>query len=292
MHIKEALSWAIDELKKANVSEPKASALILMGDVLNLTRSETLANIDCKLSVIQFKKFKAYIRRRKKHESVWHIIGKVPFWGLEFIVNKDVLVPRPETEILVEEAVNAILGADKKPGRQKVLDVGTGSGTIAIALAAEFPEVKIIATDVSKKALSIARKNATKNGLKNIKFIRADLFNSPYDNGKSIIKDKYDVICANLPYIPKEDMDSLSLDIHHYEPRLALDGGKKGLEIYENFLRQAEEHLENKGKMFCEIGIGQGDEFKKMVRKYLPKRKCIIKGDLADIDRVAIIFSN
>ncbi|MDD3679190.1 MAG: peptide chain release factor N(5)-glutamine methyltransferase [Patescibacteria group bacterium] len=297
MKVKEALSRSILELKKAKVEGPISSAHVLMADVLGVRKEEVLVNSERVLSGLELKKLKNYIDQRKNHKSVWHIVGRVSFWGLDFFVSSDVLVPRPETEILVQEALGAISNfefrisnsnqkSETKNQKSKIsiLDVGTGSGTIAIALASESPEIKLTAVDKSPKAIKVAQKNAKYNKIKNIKFIESDLFSS--------VKGRFDIICANLPYIPSEEIGLLPVEVCCYEPHLALDGGSKGLEIYEKFLSGVGKYLKPEGFVFCEIGINQGKKIKKMIKKYLPGFRCIIKRDLAEIDRVAIILKS
>lgn len=284
MTIKEIYKKAVGELKIALVDEPEASAQFLLRHVLGMSKTEFFANLEQEISSKEEKKFMRLLKRRKKHEPVWQILGKVEFWGLDFAVNQNVLIPRPETEFLVQEALKRI--RDHESGIVNVLDVGTGAGTIAIAIASESGiknhELRVFASDVSGKALSVAKKNAKALKVeKSIKFIKSDLFKN--------IEGKFDIITANLPYIPTEDLGGLALEIHHYEPRLALDGGNGGLVLYEKFLKAVPTHLNEKGSVFCEIGKGQGESFCKFVKKYLPKAKCEIKKDLAGFDRIAII---
>ncbi|MDD3481126.1 MAG: peptide chain release factor N(5)-glutamine methyltransferase [Patescibacteria group bacterium] len=279
MTVKGALSWAKKELRDNNVREPDSSAMVLLCDALGVSRTKLLSDLTKKLSKLQEKKYQKYIERRKKHESVWHILGYVYFWGLEYEVNHDVMVPRPETEMLIENVVNYLLGRGKEQEKVRILDVGTGSGTIAIALAAEFPGAEVTGTDVSVKALKVAKKNAKRNGIRNVKFVESNLFSN--------IKDKFDIITANLPYIPDEQ--SVAMEVHHYEPALALYGGRDGLDIYRDFFAQVLGHITPNGAIFCEIGISQGEEFKKIVGKRLPGASVTVLSDLAGIDRIGII---
>lgn len=293
MNIKQALAWSKEVLKENEVSEPEASALVLLADVLEMTRSEILVHPNRGLARAQVNRFRRYIMRRKNHESVWHIIGRVEFMGLPFKVTKDVLVPRPETELLVEQVLQCLKPQVSNLASISILDVGTGSGTIAISLANQLKiknkKYKIVATDISGKALKIARRNAKDLSVeKSINFIEANLFR-PKEKSQQLVADKFDIITANLPYIPSEDMASLAVDVHHYEPKLALDGGEGGLVIYEKFLSQISDYIKSGGKIFCEIGINQGEPFKKLVKKYLPSARVKILGDLAGIDRIAII---
>ncbi len=286
MTIGEILNRSIDELREASVSEPGSSAKVLLGNVLNMNKTELLTNQNKKVLKAKQEKYQKYIERRKKHESVWHIIGWVPFWGLDFLVNENVLVPRPETELLVEKVVNHILGLSKTycPKPIALLDVGTGSGTIAVTLANEFPEMRITASEISKKALIIAKKNAKHNATPNVKFIQSDLFSN--------IEEKFDIIVANLPYIPEEEMESLAIDVYHYEPRIALSGGRGGLEIYKKFLKDVGGHINPGGIIFCEIGKNQGKEFVARANILLPGSKYEIIKDFAEIDRIVIISTS
>lgn len=318
MTIKEALVWAKKELKTSKVAESEASADFLMRAVLDFSQSELYAKSDQKLSFGQARKFKSYIKKRLKHRPVWQITGSVDFYGRNFIVNTNVLVPRPETELLVQEAVKRIKNLDGRYQNKtsnnkrfknlnsaiKILDIGTGSGPIIVTLASELTyssseqsesrstlkrfstsssNIRFYASDISAKALNIAKKNARLNKVdQSIKFKKSDLFSAWG-------KEKFDIICANLPYIPHEEMATLALDIMHYEPRLALDGGKGGMEIYAEFLQQLPGHLKQGGIVFCEIGAGQGKIFKELAKKYLPAKKVKVLDDIAKIDRIAII---
>ena len=275
MGIKEALSWSINVLIRNNVSEPEKSAEFFLRQILSWDKAKLLANPDYKLDKKQEEKFREFIERRKKHEPVWYITGKIEFYGLDLEVSQNVLIPRPETEFLVEEVLSLAKNS-------RILELGTGSGAISLAIASKLKN-KTFASDISGGALQVAKKNAKKLGLeKNIEFRQGDLL-EPWKG------EKFDIIVANLPYIPHEDMSSLALDIHHWEPRLALDGGKDGLEIYEKLLSQAKDYLNKNATMFFEIGIEQGDKLKKLVKKYLQDATVQIKKDYGNIDRIAII---
>lgn len=290
------------------VEGPEASAEFLLRQVLGVDRAKYFTMLDTKVRPLQEKKYRRYIARRKKHEPVWQIVGKVEFWGMDFFVNQDVLVPRPETELLVEKVLKTV--ARIKYQVSNVLDIGTGAGPIAVVLAREllldrhselvsesqrsrnkFGMTKVIATDISKEALKIAKKNAKANGVDDvIDFIQADLF-KPVANSKKLIAGKFDVVTANLPYIPHGDLGGLALEIHHYEPRVSLDGGAGGLIIYEKFLKELPNHINLGGTVFCEIGKDQGQRFCAIASKCLPKASCKIVKDLAGIDRIAVIQS-
>jgi release factor glutamine methyltransferase len=281
MTIKETLDKSKKELKAARVAEPESSAEFLLRSVLGYSRADLYANLSKKIPLVKQQKFKVFIKKRKKHEPVWQITGSVDFFGRTFKVNKNVLVPRPETEFLVADVLQAVAGRKSL----RILDVGTGAGPVIITLAAELKGVnfRFFSSDISPKALAVAKKNARENGVeKKIMFKKSDLL-------RGWKGERFDIITANLPYIPHEDLPGLALDIHHYEPRLALDGGPGGLVIYEEFFRQLPEHVAKKAVVFCEIGKGQGQAFKKIAKKALPKAKVTIIKDLARIDRFGII---
>lgn len=305
MKVKELLNWGKKELRAVPVTEPAASAEFLLRQVLSsdqratsseqgVNRAQFFAMLDAKVSPLQEKLYRKYIERRKKHEPVWQIVGKVQFWGLDFFVNQDVLVPRPETEFLVEQILKQVANSKKQVA--SIIDIGTGAGPIIISLAREMMNSQLpntnyqfFASDVSEKALAVAKRNAKANGIADkIEFIQADLF-EPIASSQKLSAGKFDVVTANLPYIPHEDLGGLALEIHHYEPRVSLDGGEGGLVIYEEFLRELPKHLNPSGMAFCEIGKDQGIRFCGMAKKYLPKAKCQIIKDLAGFDRISII---
>lgn len=280
MTIKETLLQAKKQLQDAKIGEPNSSAEFLLRTVLGCTRTELFSVLEQEMGKKENKKYQIFLKKRLKHMPVWQITGLVDFYGRNFLVTTDVLVPRPETEFLIEQVLKEIRGIDQL----EVLDVGTGSGTIIVTLASEIgSRACFYASDVSIKALKVAKKNAKLNKVdKLIKFKKSDLF-------KGWKGQDFDIICANLPYIPHEEMDTLALDIMHYEPRVALDGGAGGMELYHKFFMELPKYLKPNGRVFCEIGHNQGPEVKKLVKKYLPRAQCTILKDLAAIDRIVVI---
>jgi release factor glutamine methyltransferase len=280
MTIKELLRATKLELKKVPIDDPDSSAEFLLRHVLDLSRAELYANLERTLKTEEVEEYKKLIERRKKHEPVWQIIGKAEFCGLDFDISSDVLIPRPETEFLVERVLDD--NKDERGGI-KVLDVGTGAGPIIVSLAKNLNLGSFYASDVSEEALRIAKKNANKNGVEKIIQFKAGSLLYPWKG------EKFDIITANLPYIPHEDLPGLTVEIHHYEPRIALDGGDGGLVLYKEFLKEISNHLYPKARVYCEIGKNQGKLFTKIVQEYLPNTNCIILPDLAGFDRIAII---
>jgi len=283
MTISEALAWAKKVLGGKQVEGPEASSDFLLRQVLHKDKTYLFTHPEHKLTLTQIAKYRNWVGQRAKHKPVWYITGKIEFLGLDLAVNQNVLIPRPETELLVEKILEKVR-AGFVPKR--VLDVGTGSGAIILALTdnlERFAGEQFFASDISLKALNVAKKNAKSLNLHDdISFKRGDLF-TPW-KGK-----KFDLIVTNLPYVPHEDMDTLAFDLTHYEPRTALDGGLEGLEIYNRFFREVGDHLNPGGKVFCEIGYDQGDKIKKLLTDIMQTATYTVLGDYADIDRIVII---
>lgn len=283
MTVAEALAWAKKLLKEKGVEGPEGSADFLLRQVLHQDKAYLYGHPEYALTLAQRTKFRSWVGQRAKHKPVWYITGKIEFLGLDLSVNQNVLIPRPETELLVEKIIEKVRSGFVP---KSVLDLGTGSGAIILALVdnlERFPSEQFFASDISPKALSVAKKNAKSLGFETeIEFKKGDLF-KPWE-GK-----KFDLIATNLPYVPHEDIPTLAPDLIHYEPRVALDGGREGLEIYERFFYDIGEHLNPGGKVFCEIGYDQGEKIQKMLTEIMPKATVTVMGDYANVDRIVII---
>ena len=277
MTIKEAINQAVIMLKNENIDGPKNKAKILLEGTLKKSR-EYLMIYDNKQ--ITDEERTAYINNVKKLISgipLQYITGKQEFMKLNFLITKDVLIPRQDTEILVEEVIN-ISENFKNP---QILDLCTGSGAIAVSLAKYINNAIIYGTDISSKALNIAKKNAELNGVKNnTKFIESNLF-------EKLKEKKFDIIVSNPPYIETQNIKKLSKDVQN-EPKIALDGGKDGLDFYRKISKEAYKHLNRTGFLCLEIGYNQ----KNSVQKILENQKRYIntysKKDLCENDRVII----
>ncbi len=277
MTIKQLLNQAVIMLKNENIELPKNKARMLLQATLKKSR-EYLMIYDNK-QVTQ-KEREQYIINVKKLISgipLQYITGKQEFMKMNFLVTKDVLIPRPDTEILVAEVIK-IASNIQNP---EILDIGTGSGAIAISIAKYVKNTKVYATDVSMKAIEIATKNARFNGvLNNIEFIQSNLF--------AKIKDqKFDIIVSNPPYIETDVIKTLSKEVQN-EPKLALDGGKDGLDFYRKISQEAYKYLKRQGYLCLEIGYNQ----KQSVRKILENQKRYVniycKKDLCENDRIIV----
>jgi release factor glutamine methyltransferase len=226
MTIGEALEWGKDFLTASGFQDPGVEVRAILSGVLNVSPTHLHLQRNQILEMMTWKKFQALVGRRSAHEPVAYLLGRTYFYGLELEVNPSVLIPRPETELLVEQAV-AALKADGIAA-PKILDMCTGSGAIAIALASACPEAEITAMDISPEALDVARRNAEKQGVsKRIFFTKSDLFEW-FRQGKW--GGYFDMIVANPPYISSTFLTHLDPDLR-YEPSLALDGGLDGLQI-------------------------------------------------------------
>ncbi len=240
MTLRELLIQGIKKLKNSNINNPQLVSEIFLSDILSKPKEWIIANPDFELKDSKIiDKFNEYIQRKINGEPVEYIIGKKEFFSINIKVNKNVLIPRPETEILVEKAVNVI----KKNSLKKVIDIGTGSGVIAISIKKEVQDIKVIATDISLDALKVAKENS-KN--LNINFICCDLFNG--------VKGKFDLIISNPPYIKTRDLEKLPEEVKSFEPINALDGGEDGLKYYKKIVIEGKNYLSKNGFIIFEIG--------------------------------------
>jgi release factor glutamine methyltransferase len=258
-------------------------AELLFSSILNCDRlslyldKESLLDKDNSLFV------SSVLKRRIKGEPIQYILGKTEFMGFEFKVTADVLIPRPETEILVETVVKQLSALSPQPPALKILDVGTGSGCIAVTLAKFLPAIELTATDISQAALKIAKDNAIMhNVLKRVKFFRSDLFTS-YELRVA----SYDIIVTNLPYIASKEINKLQPEIK-YEPRIALDGGTDGLGIYRRLIASSHRYLKTGGLLILEIGFNQGQALKNIFRKYKNFKIMEVVKDYNNIERVMV----
>ncbi len=283
MTIAEAIRHATEKLTERGVATPRLDAEVLLGHVLGRDRAWLIVHSEDPLGEDKRALFEQTIGRRAKREPLQYITGKQEFWGLEFIVSPDVLIPRPETELIVETALKKARGA---AGPLTIVDLCTGSGCIAVSLAKEMPTVRIFATDASGKALAVARENARRHGVSDrIRFLEGDLL-GPLE--ELDILGQVDIIAANPPYIQALDLLVLQPEVRDYEPEIALTAGPEGTELQRRIVGQAPRFLKKEGVLIMEMAIGQADTLSRMVEKngeYTPPE--ILK-DLAGIDRVIV----
>lgn len=245
------------ELKEAGVPEPNASAKILLAELLEVGRAEVLSNRGL-LSEEQGALYGAWISRRKAREPVQRTVGVAYFRHLRLELTGETLIPRPDTESVVEAALETI---DLRAGRCRVLDLGTGSGTIAISIAWERPLCEVHATDVSEAVLETARSNAEAAGTE-VRFHRGDHF-----SGLEALQGKVSLLVSNPPYVKSEDLRHLAPEVRDWDPPTALDGGRDGLSFYRRIFAEARPLLEDGADVVLEIGDGQADAVLEMARE-------------------------
>jgi release factor glutamine methyltransferase len=247
MTVLDVLQSTTAYFKKRGVESPRLNAEHLLAHVLNRKRIELYLEFERVLTEEELAPLRALVRRRGQGEPLQHLLGTVEFCGRVFLCDKRALVPRPETEQLVE-----LLKSRISHPASRILDVGTGSGVIALSLAANFPEAAVAATDISEDALALARENAERLGLTNrVEFLAGDLL--------LYVNHVYDLIVANLPYVATSDRATLSHEVLH-DPEIALFGGERGDEIVRRLIDVARTHLRPGGMLALEIGLGQSDD--------------------------------
>lgn len=250
MTVLEVIQKSSEFLAKKGVDSPRLQTELLLAHQLKLPRMKLYLNFERVLSPAELDTLRAAVMRRAQREPLQHIIGSTSFCGLEMLVNKHVLIPRPETELLAELAWNFLSTLNSQPST--CLDFGTGSGCIAIAIAAKCPMARVIAVDVSADAIDVAKQNATASGVSDrIEFRCGDGFATM--NGA----DKFDLIVSNPPYIASEEIATLETEVRDFDPRGALDGGADGLDFYRRLAAEAGAFLKPGGKIMFEFGEGQ-----------------------------------
>ncbi len=246
------LSRTSEYFATRDIEHPRTDAEILLAHSLGLRRIDLYVQYDKPLTPEELTRFRELVRRRARREPVAYITGEKEFWSLALKVTPAVLIPRPETECLVEACLS-VLSKDEAYGVRRILDLGTGSGAIILALAAERPGDRFIAVDQSDEALSIARENARQHGMdQRIRFLKGDWF-SPVDSGEAA----FDLIVSNPPYIRRADIETLQQEIRGFEPMAALDGGPDGTDCLAYIIATAPQHLRSSGHLLLEIGCDQ-----------------------------------
>lgn len=282
MTLWQALNWATKKLKTRKIKTAALDAEVLLSFVTKKPKEFLYTHPEIKLTKPQLKKFTALISRRLEGEPVAYLRKKKEFYGLDFYVDRRVLIPRPETELLVEKIIKLLKAKSYK--LKAIADIGTGSGCIAITLAKYLPKVKILATDISQKTLLVARKNARKHKVR-IKFYRGNLLEPLKDK-------KIDIIIANLPYGCQDYWQNNSTAVTSslkFEPKKSIFTKEKGLYLYHCLFSQIAERKQKPKLILCEFDPRQTSRLEKLVKKYLPTSKLEIKKDLAGLNRVLLI---
>jgi release factor glutamine methyltransferase len=254
------------------IETPGNVSLLLLSHALSQPKTWLLTHPEYNLSTDEFNTLQKALNQLLQGVPLPHILGEWEFYGRSFIVSPNVLIPRPETERLVERAME-LANAHSHP---LIADVGTGSGAIAVSLAASLPQATLVATDISLPALAIARRNAIRHAQPSIHFLQADLLKA--------IATPFDLICANLPYIPTATVDGL--EVTRWEPKLALDGGVTGLDLIKRLLHQAQTRLAPEGTLLLEIESTLGPESLDLAKSFFSGAEIHLHQDLAKKDRL------
>lgn len=280
--LQEVLVSAIRALgvRSNGIASARLEAEILLAHTLKMSRAMLLARLGDSISTADAAQFAGMVARRAQREPIAYIVGHQEFYGLDFVVDRRVLIPRPETEHVVEHALRALKSV---PHPEPVIaDVGTGSGAIALALARNTTNTKILATDISPDALTVARLNAKRLNLTDrVEFRQTDLLEG--------ITIPIDILTANLPYIPLEREAQLPREIREYEPRLATIAGLDGLSIVRRLLKNIESYMTRAGFIFLEISEEQGEQARALAQTLLPRAQVEIHQDIEGLDRVVEI---
>ncbi|RBP62588.1 release factor glutamine methyltransferase [Alkalibaculum bacchi] len=276
MKISQILNKAVLQLKECNKPSPRLDAEVILANLLEVERLYFILHKDQDIQEDLVEEYKQLIGRRCKGEPVAYIVGHQEFMGLDFIVNKKVLIPRPDTEILVEYVVEYIKQREEDVN---ILDIGCGSGAIGLSIASQFPKSQVTLVDISPEALELAKENARKLNIKNGQFVLSDCFES--------ISDKYHIIVSNPPYIPAKDIEDLQIEVSTYEPRGALDGGIDGLDFYRRIATEAKEYLLKGSLLAFEIGYNQGNAVIEILKENDYKHVKKLK-DLGGNDRIVV----
>jgi release factor glutamine methyltransferase len=255
----ELINLSTGYLKNKGIESPRINAEILLAKVLNCKRLELYLSFDRPLAENEINIYREFIKRRGKNEPAQYIIGSVEFYGLEFKIDSSALIPRPETEILVE----TIIIAYKDFINLNILDIGTGSGIIAISLAKYLNDAKIYAVDSSETALALAKENAVINGVDDkISFVKYDIAID-----ENISAEKFDLVVSNPPYISNEEYSKLQPELRVYEPRVALTDESDGFKFFNIIARKIKSLLKENGKIFFEVGQGQASKVVDILRQ-------------------------
>ncbi|MTI68995.1 MAG: peptide chain release factor N(5)-glutamine methyltransferase [Firmicutes bacterium] len=282
MTINGLLNRGFNELKEGDFSNPLLDVQLLLCFILNVDKVYIYTHRDELVNKENVDKFNKLLNLRKEGYPLQYILKKQEFMGLDFFVDEGVLVPRPDTENLVERVID--ISKDLK-GKINIIDIGTGSGAISLSLAKFIKESFVYSIDINKRAIEVARKNALNFDLENVKFLNGDLFN-PLDDK---LKGNIDIIVSNPPYIPTSDIKTLQREVSKYEPKEALDGGLDGLNFYKEITKEANKWLKKNGVLAYEIGYNQGREVMNILKSEgFIKVKCF--KDLSKNDRVVIGF--
>ncbi len=270
------IEWTTEYFTRHGVPNPRLDAELLLGHLLSLKRIDLYLKFEMPLSAAELAKFKELVQRRSRREPLQYILGNVDFYGAKICVAQGVLIPRPETEMLVDFALKHI--RENKPSGARILDLCTGSGAIIAALAQHLPDAVFIGADISEAAVRMASAN-TASLNERAKILKSDLF-SALTSGE-----KFDLIVTNPPYVPKNEIATLQEEIKNFEPHLALDGGEDGLDIVTKICKISPGYLSKGGSLFIELGENQAQKVKELLSAGACFENAGVLKDLSGVDR-------
>lgn len=281
--INRLLNWITEYLGQKGVDSPRLQAELLLCHVLSLQRIELYTQFDRPVEPDQLAVLRGLVKRASEHEPIAYLVERCEFYSLSLKVTPACLIPRPETELLVERAIELLRG---RPDRQYVLDLCTGCGPIAAAIAKNLPDCRVVATDLSDDALQVAAENIKKYKLEErVKLLAGDLYDPII---KGLGPAQFDLIVSNPPYVSAPEMEKLDRNVKDYEPRQALYGGADGLDIYRRIIADGGEFLTPDGAIMLEIGYAQGPAVRELLEQTGLFREVTIRRDLSKNDRIAI----
>ncbi len=260
--IQRLLGWMMEYFAAKGVDGPRFSAELLLAHVLGWKRIELYTHFDAAVGAGRLAELRELVKRAGEHEPIAYLVGATEFYSMTIRVSRDCLIPRPETEGLVERAIDFLR---RRQGEQQVLDLCTGSGCIAAAIAKNHPAAKVVATDICERALAVAAENVRAHGLEDrVRLLAGDLF-EPVIAGLDATR--FDLIASNPPYVSAAEYEKLDRNIREYEPKKALDGGADGLDVYRRISERAVEFLKDDGTLLLEIGCGQAEAVLKLLEE-------------------------
>ena len=281
--IQKLLNWTTEYLTQKKVDSPRLSAELLLSNVLGLKRIELYTQYNRVVEEEHLAKLRELVRRAGQHEPVAYLVGRAEFYSIEFEVTPDCLIPRPETELLVQRAIELLR---QRAGPHQVCDLCTGCGVIAVAIAKNVPDTKVIATDLSETALGVAAKNVKKYGLdERVELLQGDLFEPLIPQ---LDMAPFDLIVCNPPYVSAAEYEKLGKNVKDYEPRTALYGGEDGLELYRRIAEQVGRFLDSDGALLLEIGYEQGPAVRELLAQTGLFGIIKVDKDLSGHDRIVM----
>ena len=279
MILREALQSATQTLRKAGIDDASVEAELLLGHILGMSKTQLYTEPERSLTSVETEHLCHLVRRRLDHEPAAYILGHCEFYGIDFCIDCHTFIPRPETELLVEKAVELAQRISQPGKRITIADVGTGCGAIAISLASALPQAKIYATDISASALQVAGMNCRRHAVSSqVELLQGNLLEPLFQ--------PVDMIVANLPYIKGCEFRDLSPEVRNFEPTTALAGGEDGLDEIQQILEQMPGKLNYGGCFLLEIGQGQGRVVTSLIKSYFPQASIELISDLGGIERV------